>query len=315
MSHLPENLKKQIESKLEKLNKLRPLPKTAVAKLREQFELEMTYNSNAIEGNSLTLKETFWVIKEGLTIKGKPLKDHLEATNHQEALEYLYELVEHEKKVTISEFLIRTLHQLITQNIEKEWAGKYRTMPVMITGTKHMPPSAGEVPSLMNQLIEWLNKEGKKIHIIEAASVLHHKFVHIHPFLDGNGRTGRLVMNLLLLKAGYPLVIILKNDRKKYYKALREADEGNYAPLVLLIAQSIDRSLTIYLQALTPYEKKDRKKYLTLAEASQLCRYSAKYLNLLVRQGKLEAHKEGRNWMTTKEAIKKYIKERKRERK
>ena len=188
-------------------------------------------------------------------------------------------------------------------------------MPVMITGTKHMPPSAGEVPSLMHQLIEWLNREGKKMPIIETASILHHKFVHIHPFLDGNGRTGRLVMNLLLLKAGYPLVIILKNDRKKYYKALREADEGNYAPLVLLIAQSIDRSLTIYLKTLTPDRKEDRKKYMSLAEASQICRYSAKYLNLLARQGKLEAYKEGRNWVTTKESIEKYIKERERKRK
>ncbi len=314
--HLSQILKKQLESKLRLLNKLRPLPQTAVQKLKEHLELEMTYNSNAIEGNSLSLKETFWVIQEGITVKGKPLKDHLEATNHKEALDYLYDTVEHHKKTTLSEHFIKNIHQLITQNIEKEWAGKYRNASVMIAGAKHKPPSAIEVPQLMEDMIKWLKKNERRLHPVELATLLHYKLVHIHPFFDGNGRVARLIMNVIILKAGYPLAIILKNDRKKYYRVLQKADEGDYEPLIRFIAQSVDRTLTIYLDALTPaHKKKKKERFISLAEASQLTRYSAKYLNLLVIQGKLEAHKAGRNWVTTKEAIERYIKGRKRQRK
>jgi Fic family protein len=313
--YLSEEFKNRLNEKLKQLNKLRPLPKTAVKKLREQFELEMTYNSNAIEGNSLTLKETFWVIQEGLTIKGKPLKDHLEAINHQEALEYLYELVEHEKKSTLSEHLIKNIHQIITRNIEKEWAGRYRNAEVRIGGAIHNPPSALKVPDLMSDLIKWFGENNKKLHPVELAAIMQHKLVHIHPFFDGNGRTSRLLMNLILLKAGYPLVVILKNDRRKYYNVLKEADKGDYEPFVQFVAQAVDRSLTVYLETLTPSAQKEKKKYLTLSEAAKICRYSAKYLNLLASKGKLEAHKVGRNWMTTEKAIKEYIDQRSRKRK
>ncbi len=126
-------MRKRLDEKLKRLNALRPLPKSAVQKLREQFQIEMTYNTNAIEGNSLTLRETFLVVNEGLTVKGKPLKDHVEAKSHQEALAYLYELIEHDHRVTLSERLIRQLHQLVMQDIDREWAGVYRNGPVMIT--------------------------------------------------------------------------------------------------------------------------------------------------------------------------------------
>lgn len=313
MEYLEEKIKARIESKLRSLNKLRPLPSSAVKKLKEQFKIEMTYNSNGIEGNSLTLKETFLVINEGITIKGKPLKDHLEAKNHYEALEYLSSLVEKDKKQTISEQLIRSLHQLVVQETEKKWAGKYRNSNVIIAGADHKPPDAINVPYEMRKLINWWRKNRKKLHPIELAALIHHKLVYIHPFFDGNGRTARLVMNLLLLQAGYPLVIILKNDRKKYYRVLNQADKGNLIPFVRFIAQAVERSLDIYLKTLTP-SRKIKEKFITLKEASKVCPYSAKYLNLLARQGKLEAHKEKRNWLTTKEAIEKYIKERKRRR-
>jgi Fic family protein len=311
--HLSKDLKKRLESKLKKLNSLRPLPPSAMEKLREKFEVEMTYNSNAIEGNSLTEKETFWVIKEGITIKNKPLKDHLEATNHKEALEYLYDLISHNKKHTISEHLIKNLHQLVTKGIEKEWAGRYRSGKVIIGGTKHEPPEAILLPNLMNDLIKWTSKNQKLLHPIELAAILHHKFVHIHPFFDGNGRTGRLLMNTVIMQAGYPLTIILNNDRKKYYKVLAEADEGNYEPLTDFIARNVERSITTYLDAITPSSEKTEK-YIFLKEASKFCRYSEKYLNLLAVKGKLEAHKKGRNWVTTKEAIERYIGSRKRKR-
>lgn len=311
--HFDEGLKKRIEKKKEALNSLRPLPSAAVKKLREQFELEMTYNSNAIEGNSLTLKETFLVITEGITIKGKPLKDHLEAKNHTEALSYVFDLIDKDKRHTFSEHLIRSLHHLVVLDTEKEEAGKYRTSNVLITGTDHRPPDAFEVPRLMHELMEWMSKEKTKLHPVELAAILHHKIVHIHPFFDGNGRTARLAMNVFLLQAGYPLVIILKNDRKKYYRVLALADKGNYEPLVRFVAQAVERSLDIYLKVLTPTNKA-REQYHSLLALSRGTPYSAKYLNLLARTGKLEAHKEGRDWLSTKEAVQRYIALRKRNR-
>jgi len=307
-------LTKRLEEKLKRLNALRPLPSSAVQKLKEQFEIEMTYNSNAIEGNSLTLRETFLVLSEGVTIKGKPLKDHLEATNHKEALDLLYDLVGHEKKITFSEHLIKSLHQLVTQNIEKEWAGRYRNASVRITGTPHQPPDALDVSHLMNNLVRWAGDQRQKIHDVELAAILHHKFVHIHPFFDGNGRTARLLMNVLLLQKGYPLVIILKNDRKRYYRVLQEADKKNYKPLVEFVGKAVERSLDIYLNMLTPASKKNEKT-ISLTEAAKLCHYSAKYLNLLANKGLLDAYKQGRNWLTTKEAITRYMASRQRKRK
>ena len=313
MTYLSPTIKNHLEEKLVKLNKLRPLPKSAIQKLREKFQIEMTYNSNAIEGNSLTLKETFLVINEGLTVKGKPLKDHLEAKDHHAALEYLYGLIDKNKRHTISEMLIRNLHQIIVQETDKEWAGKYRNANVIIGGAKHTPPDALQVPQKMSDLISWLNSQKNKINIIELAALLHHKLVHIHPFFDGNGRTSRLAMNLLLMQAGYPLVVILKNDRKKYYDVLSKADDGKYEPLIKFIAQSVERTLDIYLKTLTPATEK-QEKFLTFNEIAKNTPFSAKYLNLLAGQGKLEAHKEGRNWMTSKEAIERYLKNRMRQR-
>lgn len=314
MTYLSSIVKNRLEEKLVKLDKLRPLPKSAVQKLHEKFQIEMTYNSNAIEGNSLTLKETFLVINEGITIKGKPLKDHLEAKDHQAALEYLYDLVYKNKKHTISEMLIRNLHQIIIQETDKEWAGRYRNANVIIGGAKHTPPDALQIPQKMRDLMTWLNAQKNKTNIVELAALLHHKLVYIHPFFDGNGRTSRLAMNLLLMQAGYPLVVILKNDRKKYYDVLGKADDGKYESLIKFIAQSVERSLDIYLKTLTPATQK-QEKFLTFAEITKNTHFSAKYLNLLARIGKLEAHKEGRNWLTSKEAVERYLKNRTRQRK
>lgn len=314
MNYLSPIIKTRLEEKLTKLNKLRPLPKSAVQKLREKFQIEMTYNSNAIEGNSLTLRETFLVINEGITVKGKSLKDHLEAKDHYAALEYLYDLIDKNKKHTISEVLIRNLHQIIMQETDKEWAGKYRNANVIIGGAKHTPPDALQVPQKMRDLISWLNLQKNKMSIVELSALLHHKLVFTHPFFDGNGRTARLTMNLLLMQAGYPLVIILKNDRRKYYDVLDKADGGKYEPLIKFIAQSIERSLDIYLKTLTPATQK-QENFATLAEISKATPFSAKYLNLLARQGKLEARKEGRNWLTSKEAVERYLKNRTRQRK
>lgn len=303
----------RIDQKLKRLQKFRPLPQTAVKKLREKFQIEMTYNSNAIEGNSLTLKETFWVISEGVTVKNKPLKDHLEAKDHHEALEWLYELVQPQKRVTVSEKLIRELHSIVMKKTDEDWAGRYRQSNVFIAGTDHTPPDASAVPAAVAQLIDWFGKNQRRLHPIELAAQLHHRLVFIHPFLDGNGRMARLIMNLVLMKQGYPLAIILKNDRKKYYQVLQQADKNNYPPLISFAARSVERSLDIYLKTLTPAAKK-REKFLPLAEIAPKTPFSAKYLNLLAGQGKIEAHKEKRNWLTSVEAIKRYLDSRQRKR-
>lgn len=310
-TYLDPSITNRLEEKLTRLNSLRPLPKSAVEKLKKHLLLEMTFNSNAIEGNSLTLRETFLIINEGVTVKGKPLKDHLEAKDHYAALQYLYELVELDKRNTISEQLIRSLHQLITLETDKKWAGVYRNANVIITGTSHQPPDALEVTHKMQELIDWLKVNQTKVHVVELAALLHHRLVYIHPFFDGNGRTARLLMNIILMQNGFPLTIILKNDCKKYYRVLAQADQNNFIPLTLFIAQAVERTLTIYLKTLTPITIK-REQYLPLSKLAEHTPYSAKYLNLLIRQGKLAAHKEGRLWLSTKEAIENYIKNRKR---
>lgn len=311
---IPKSLLQRIDEKHALVESQRPLSPAVVAKIREQFAIEMTYNSNAIEGNRLTLQETYMVISEGITVKGKPLKDHLEAKNHHEAIQFLYELIEKDKRHTISEHLIRSLQQMIVNESDPEVAGKYRTGAVMISGSKHAPPEAFELPKLMHGLVDWIRKNSGKLHPVELAAVAHHKITHIHPFFDGNGRTARLLMNLLLMQRGYPLVVILKNDRKKYYSALDRADRGDLAQLEKFIAQAVERSLNLYLKAF-PLKKSSSAKLFPLSKLAAGSKFSEKYLNLLARSGKLEAHKEGRNWVSSAEALKKYLATRERKRK
>lgn len=317
MKYLNAAFANRLDEKLAIINKHRPISTVIVNKLKEQFSIELTYNSNAIEGNRLTLKETYLVISEGITVKGKSLKDHLEAKDHYEAIHFLFELIEHDRKNTISEHLIRSLQQMVVRETDSKNAGTYRTGNVMITGSSHSPPEAHEVPYLMQQFIRWMKAGSKKYHAVELAALAHHRLVHIHPFVDGNGRTARLLMNLLLMQKGYPLATILKDDRKKYYDVLNKADKGNEAPLVNFMAQSVERSLNLYLKVLPPENLKNlptEKRYLPLAELAKKTRFSAKYLNLLIRTGKLDGHKEGRNWVSSPEALERYLAGRQRKR-
>ena len=310
MALLDPRIRKRLDEKFAKLNKLRPLSATHVQKLRGQLEIEMTYNSNAIEGNSLTLRETWLVLHEGITIKGKPLKDHLEAKDHQEALDFLSELIA-EQRCTISENLIRQFHQLVVRETQKQWAGKYRNGTVIIAGAKRMPPDALDVPRQMEKLIHWFKKNEGKLHTVEVAAILHHTLTAIHPFFDGNGRTSRLLMNVVLMRKGYPLTIILKNDRKKYYNVLQKADGGDLIPLVLFLAQAVERTLDLYLRT---FSQEKSGSLLTLCDVSKNTPYSQKYINLLARTGRIFAVKRGRLWYTTKEAIEEYRKGRLRKR-
>jgi Fic family protein len=302
---LNPDLLKSIEGKKRELDSLRPFSAEIVRKLEEQFIVEWTYNSNAIEGNTLTLKETELVINRGLTIGKKSLSEHFEAINHKEGIQYLYDFVK--KKKELSEDTILALHKIILKNIDDTEAGHYRTSNVMITGAVHIPPSAVKIKKLTGEFFEWYYKNKKKMSVAELAAWVHYKIVHIHPFIDGNGRTARLLMNLILIQNGYPPAVILNVDRQKYYRALKDADKEKYNGFMNFIGRSIERSLLIYLNALkSKGDKKDKYGYISLQEASKLCDYGIEYLSFLARTGKLQAVKIRRNWMTTREAILEY---------
>ena len=299
---LEESLKR-ISTKKQTLDAKRPIPSYALQKIKESITLEWTYNSNSIEGNTLSLNETKLILEDGITIKGKSLREHFEAVNHQEAIELIENLAA--KNTPITGKVIHDVHALILQKIEKEYAGRYRNSGVRISGANFVPPNALKVPTLMDELIEWLYDVHPTIHIAVKAALFHHRFVWIHPYFDGNGRTVRLIFNLLLMREGFPPAIILRNDRKKYYDALNKANSGDYSKIVLVVIQAIERSLDIYLSNLNnTYE--EYQSIANIAEDPEIP-YGQEYISLLARQGKIDAFKEGRNWLTTKDAVQKHI--------
>lgn len=293
----------RLAEKVASLNKLRPLPQAAILKIKEALQIEWTYNSNSIEGNTLSLRETQMVLQEGITVSGKSLREHFEAKNHETAINYLYSLIKKEYKITSRDIL--SLHGFVLRTIEDEYAGRLRNGGVRISGANFTPPNALKVFDLLNELVVFVNDNPLQLNDIELATVFHHKMVWIHPFFDGNGRTVRLAMNLILINKGYPPAIILKNDRKKYYSALNQANKGNYQKLMLLMCQASERTLNIYLSAFpdTDYEYDS----ITNIVKEPSIPYGQEYVSLLARQGKIDAHKEGRNWVTTKKAVEDYI--------
>lgn len=292
------------------LHKSRPLPSIAVSKIKEALSIEWTYNSNSIEGNTLSLRETQMVLQEGITIKGKSLREHFEAKNHEKAIDYLYSIVKED--YTLRSIDILSLHGLVLRSIEDEFAGRIRNGGVRISGANFVPPNANKVSDLLDELIDFVNTNPLGLNDIELATVFHHKLVWIHPFFDGNGRTVRLAMNLLLMRCGFPPAIILKNDRKKYYEALNQANNGNYQKLTLLMCQALERTLNIYLSIL-PNQNEEYQSISDIVSEPD-SPYGQEYVSLLARQGKIDAYKEGRNWFTTKKAIDDYIANRKRKR-
>jgi Fic family protein len=296
--------------KKQHLQSSRPLPAIALNKIRESLSIEWTYNSNSIEGNTMSLRETQMVLQEGITVKGKSLREHFETHNHDKAIDYLYSVINEE--YTLRSIDILSLHGLVLRSIEEDFAGRIRNGGVRITGANFTPPNANKVPDLLDELIEFINTNPLNLNDIELATIFHHKLVWIHPFFDGNGRTVRLSMNLLLMRCGFPPAIILKNDRKKYYEALNQANNGNYQKLTLLMCQSLERTLNIYINSLPDNDTE----YIEISNLVQEPNmpYGQEYISLLARTGKIDAYKEGRNWLTTREAVEDYIRNRKRKR-
>ena len=213
-----------------------------------------------------------------------------------------------DKKEPITAFHVRQIHKLILSQIDDENAGQYRKTDVRIAGAKHIPPEAWDVPQRMTDWENWLKDSQKKIHPVELAALAHHQLAAIHPFIDGNGRTARLVMNLVLFRAGYPPAVILRVNRKQYYQVLAQADAGKPASLVNFVGRAVDHSLTLYLEACMPKTKRSssNEQWIPLSQAAEGTKYTQEYLSLLARQGLIEAIKRGRNWYTTRKALKDY---------
>lgn len=230
------------------LDSYRPLQEEVVANLHDDLVLRWTYNSNAIEGNTLTLKETK-VALEGITVGGKTMREHFEAINHREAIYYVESLVT--KDEPLSEWQIKSIHQLILKNIDDKNAGIYRKTNVIISGADHIPPDAIHVASEMQAFINWYKKDSVTLHPVERAARVHADFVKIHPFVDGNGRTSRLLMNLELMKDGYPPVVLPVEKRLEYYEALDKAHtENDYEPFLSLISDVVESGFKPYWHAL-----------------------------------------------------------------
>jgi Fic family protein len=248
-SDLPPNL--DIESiSLAKswLDAFRPLPRDVLAELQHLFDVRLTYHSNAIEGNTLTQSETELVIDKGITIGGKSLSDHLEAIGHRDALGYVRLLSEKDEPVT--ERVIREIHSLVLRGQDHDDAGRFRTMDVRAAGTEHIYPSHFRLNELMAEFVAWLHAPAKG-HAVVFATEAHFRFVDIHPFRDGNGRAGRLILNLLLMRAGYPIAVLKVEDRTAYIDALVLAQEGgNLDSLQLLVNRAVHSSLRDYLAVL-----------------------------------------------------------------
>ena len=230
---LPENYFDEVDELNEKLNSKRPIPKETLKSIKKSFNLEWIYNSNGIEGNTLTLRET-QVVLEGITVGGKSLKEHLEVINHEKAILFLDDLVKD--------------RDLVLKEIDDKNAGKYRDENVRIMGAKHIPPDYLIIPELMEKLIISY-KDWNKYHPIIKAALMHGELVKIHPFVDGNGRVSRLVMNLSLMNSGYVPVIVKKEKRLEYYEALDKAHTtGDYSDFVKLVTELEIEMLNKYLE-------------------------------------------------------------------
>jgi len=293
-----ESLLRNIDEKKRRLDRLRPLPKDAVQKLLEDIRIRHTYHSDAIEGNTLTLQETKLVLEEGITIGGKPLKDHIEARNDAEAFDFIVQLVQQKKP--FSQERIQQIHEIVTKGLLKD-AGKYRTGNVRITGSSITPPSYTKIIPLMDDYIHTIKK--LQVHPLKKAAIIHYQLAWIHPFFDGNGRVARLAMNLFFMQQGYPPVILKQEQRKIYYHVLRQADKGNLSPFAEFISKAMNESLQFYLSVFI-----DDEHLIPLKELAQHSPYSQEYLSLRARQGKFDAVKLEQVWYSSKRALKEYIK-------
>ena len=282
----------KITEKKKILDKNRPFDKALIKNLEEWFRIELTYTSNAIEGNTLSRAETALVVENGLTIGGKSIIEHLEAINHAKAIDFIKQQIKR-KPSDLTEKDILKIHEIILDRIDRENAGIYRRVPVRISGSAFVLPNPRKVQTLMDDFFKWLKNE-TKMHAVELASEAHYRLVTIHPFIDGNGRTARLLMNMILLMKGYPPAIIRKNDRLAYIKSLEKAqlvngENNSKNDYFKLIANAVDRSLDIYLKAIEGKEAKpESEKLLKIGELAKATNQSVPTIRHWTKEGLLQ---------------------------
>lgn len=223
------------------------LPPEALESLQRWFRIEHIYHSNAIEGNSLTLQETKLVVEDGLTVGGKPLRDHAEAVGVAHAVDYVRQLASGQERLV--ERHVKEIHNIVFRGVLPEEAGRYRRVPVRITGTQYLPPEPLRLTGLMQTFGRWLEEEEPEKPVIRAAAIAHDGLAAIHPFLDGNGRAARLVANLLLMRGHYPITVLRVEDRLRYYQALEASHSGDLDPMVALTLDGVSASLGEYERA------------------------------------------------------------------
>mgnify|MGYP001795616494 CR=1 FL=1 len=243
------------------LDSFRPLSPDIVAELKQLFDVRFTYNSNAIEGNTLTQNETQLVLEKGITVGGKTLREHLEVVGHRDAISYIELLAQ--KDNAIGEWEIRQIHSLLLMTIDRTEAGRYRQLDVKAAGTDYVYPPHYLLSELMTEFVEWLNSTAaQQLHPIDYVAEAHCRFVGIHPFRDGNGRTGRLLMNLLLLRLGYPVVVLKNEQQIEYIEALVQAQQQNsLAEFKILLLEALRESLIDVLQiVVTAANRQDKGK-------------------------------------------------------
>lgn len=244
------------------LDSFRPLDPVQLENLNQALDMEYTYESNRIEGNTLTLVETDLVINKGMTISGKPLKDHQEAVNHYDAVNFIRDIAT--KAIDLDEKVLLKIHAIILAGIDRENAGFYRTLRVRISGSQHICPNPVKIPAHMEQYFEFYRENKDKLHPVKLAADMHEKLVAIHPFIDGNGRTARLVMNLILLRNGYPITVINseRDKRQDYYNALEKSHiKHDNTDFRLLVAGYVKQWVINYLEMFAGNLNEDEKGY------------------------------------------------------
>ncbi|MEW6043048.1 MAG: Fic family protein [Thermoproteota archaeon] len=314
-AELPSHIQKRITEKKQRLASMGRLAPKKIEEINERMQVDFVYNSNKIEGSTLSRGETELVLR-GMTIgkknipdalRGKDLGDILVAQNHSSAIK-LIKKIAFDKTYIVTEEDIKKIHGIVMKGVIAS-AGQYRNYDVEVKGAGFTPPPFYDVSKHMKKLLETLNNNPDELRPIELAAQIHYEFAWIHPFEDGNGRIGRLLLNLILVRNGYPFAVIKSVDRPQYLRALREMDiSGNFKPFLVYVARCVEQTLDLYLLSKKP---KKEDVFLPLAKLAKNTPYSAEYLSLLARKGRIDAIKEGKTWKSTKKIIDAYINEQK----
>jgi Fic family protein len=297
---MDRRLGRRIAEKKAALDLQRPLPAPIVEKLYQDLRVRLTYHSNAIEGNTLDLSETQLVIEHGMTIGGHTVREHLEAIQHAAAYTTLLDLARAD--APIDEAAVSQLHALIMRDLV-DTPGQYRTGAVFISGSEYRPPHHTEVPQLMRDLVHWIATEGAAYVPLVRAALTHEMFLAIYPFLDGNGRTARLLLNLQLMRDGYPVALLLAGWRPRYIRALEQAHHGQYNPLVNIVGRAVEAGLDMFLDACAASPEALQRPLRVIAST---CEIDADYLGWLLREGRVAGQKRRGRWYTSEAAVRRY---------